>query len=639
MQIGNYQILEELGRGGMGVVYRGMAPTGVEVAIKVLLNVTQERMRKRFRREAEALQRVAHLDVVKIHEHGVSDRGQPYLVMEYVAGETLQDRIRREGMLQPARAAQLTRRLCHAVAACHRGGVVHRDIKPENVLLTAQGGPKLTDFGLVRELDPSPERSQLSREGHSLGSPYYWAPEQAAGELAKVDERTDVYGLGATLYALLTGRPPHQGKSVAELMMAASRPKPPPSRLNPAVPPWLDAVVAKALASDPEQRFGTPEAFASALPAHAFGAERRPLPLAALVALGVVGVGAAVALSIVGWSGTGLNRAPPGLTEIASPLPPASPLAASPTPAPPAPAETTSAPTFHDVYAEALSLLEEARWEEAIGALDRALVIDPSFAQAYRKRGLARRRLGDLTGAVEDYSEAIRRDPRDPQAYSLRGVVLRKLGDVQAALSDYDEAIRLRPSYAEAHRNRAYARVLLRDLDGAMEDYDAAIRLDPSQAESFLQRGLSRMNEFRDLRGALSDLTEVIRLDPQSAAAYRNRAPIHHELGNLEQALSDSDAAIRLRPSARAFRNRGRIKVDLEDFFGAYDDFTESIRLGPQDGAGYLERGRVAESLGEPARAIQDLSRALELTPNAPWAAAARQELEQLRRRQGLSPH
>jgi serine/threonine-protein kinase len=202
--IGRYRLVEQIGRGGMGEVWRAQAPDGREVALKLLLagRGAGPDQRRRFGTEVRTQLRLRHPNLVALLDAGETDAGVPFLVLEWVPGETLAARLAREGPLHPRDAVELVRRLALALAHCHGQGVLHRDLKPENVLLRAgDGEPLLTDFGLARDLDVS----LATRSGVSLGTPGWWSPEQAFGQTGAVGPRSDVYGLGALLYAALTG--------------------------------------------------------------------------------------------------------------------------------------------------------------------------------------------------------------------------------------------------------------------------------------------------------------------------------------------------------------------------------------------------------------------------------------------------
>ena len=251
--VGPYTVERELGRGAMGVVLLARDPLAARrVAIK-LLHVTGEQAVKRFAREVEALGRLHHAGIVTIHTAG-EHQGRPYLVMDFVAGESLADRLQRTGPLPPRDAAELTRKLALALDHAHTASILHRDIKPANILMSPAGEPLLTDFGLA--CDTTAPRSSLTKSGMFMGTPGYWAPEQARGDHARLGPTTDVYSLGATLYATLTGAPPVSGETLLQILVATEEHEPPrPSTLAPAVPADLDWITLRCLEKSPEARY------------------------------------------------------------------------------------------------------------------------------------------------------------------------------------------------------------------------------------------------------------------------------------------------------------------------------------------------------------------------------------------------
>jgi hypothetical protein len=274
-----YEFVRELGRGGWGVVYlvRQVALKR-EVALKVLLSGghSSEQQRRRFLAEAEAASAVAHPGVVQVYDFGTLD-GQPWITLEFCPGGTLADRLR--GQRLPAReAALLVERLARAVAAAHQKGVTHRDLKPANVLYSADGSPKVGDFGLAKV-----ESSDLTDTGAVLGTPTYMAPEQAAGRTKEVGHPADVYALGAMLYELLTGRPPLRGETAMDtIQLVLTREPARPARQAPGVPHDLDAVVMKCLEKDPRNRYATAAELATDLASWSAGLPvraRRQTPL------------------------------------------------------------------------------------------------------------------------------------------------------------------------------------------------------------------------------------------------------------------------------------------------------------------------------------------------------------------------
>jgi serine/threonine-protein kinase len=252
--LGPYRVLGRLGQGGMGIVLRGHDDTlDRPVAIKVLRpDLADPAAGARFLREAQAAGRFQHDHIVRVHAV-VSEPGQlPYLVMEYLAGETLADRLRARQRLASAEAAALVEQVARALAAAHAAGLVHRDVKPSNILIeAATGRAKVLDFGLARLAEGA---GSLTQEGGLAGTPRYMSPEQVQRP-GVVDARTDVYGLGVTLYEALTGEAPFRGTPARVLDQILHDEPRPPRQLNDAVPRDLQTVCLKAMAKEPGRRY------------------------------------------------------------------------------------------------------------------------------------------------------------------------------------------------------------------------------------------------------------------------------------------------------------------------------------------------------------------------------------------------
>jgi serine/threonine-protein kinase len=263
--LGPYVLLEKLGQGGMGVVYKArQAALDRIVALKMLRGGAQADpdALARFRVEGAAVARLCHAHVVQIYELGEHDGGL-YYSMEYVEGGSLARRLARAPLPDRA-AAELLRALARAVAAAHRAHVVHRDLKPSNVLLAADGTPKVTDFGLARLLDDG-DGANTQAEA-VLGTPSYMAPEQAAGRARQLGPPVDIYSLGAILYECLTGRPPFKGDGKAHTLdLVRKADVVPPTRLRPGVSPDLEAVCLRCLEKEPGRRYPSADALADDL--------------------------------------------------------------------------------------------------------------------------------------------------------------------------------------------------------------------------------------------------------------------------------------------------------------------------------------------------------------------------------------
>jgi tetratricopeptide (TPR) repeat protein len=257
-----YTLVRELGRGGMGVVYLAQQlRLDRPVALKMPPAGLGVEEWLRFRTEVQAAARLQHAHIVQVHETG-EHQGRPFLVMELVEGGSLAQKLA-QAPLAARPAAELVEKLARAVHYAHERGVIHRDLKPANVLLTADGTPKVTDFGLARRLNEtlgtgSESSAARTATGAILGTPSYMAPEQAAGRGKEAGPATDVYALGAILYECLTGRPPFKGASALETMQQVLRDDPvSPRKLQPGVPRDLETVCLKCLAREPPRRYAS----------------------------------------------------------------------------------------------------------------------------------------------------------------------------------------------------------------------------------------------------------------------------------------------------------------------------------------------------------------------------------------------
>ncbi|PYJ48852.1 MAG: hypothetical protein DME85_01685 [Verrucomicrobia bacterium] len=264
MDFGDYELLEQIGRGGQGVVFRAHQKSlNRTVALKVISlgQWASEAHVKRFRREAEAAARLEHPCIVPIYEVGERD-GSCYFSMKFVEGGQLDEVVRREPM-PPRRAAELIAKVARTVHYAHEHGILHRDIKPGNILLDKNGEPHLTDFGLARLVE---SESTVTRTLEVLGTPSYMAPEQAVGNKAHLTSATDVYGLGAVLYQLLTGQPPFAGGTTYETIKLLLETEPrQPRFLNPKIDRDLSTICLKCLEKDPARRYPSALALAEDL--------------------------------------------------------------------------------------------------------------------------------------------------------------------------------------------------------------------------------------------------------------------------------------------------------------------------------------------------------------------------------------
>lgn len=572
-RFGPWEVVRELGRGGMGAVLEVRhVERGTVGALKRLLGASADAdQRERFLREARVCAALRHPALVRVHDLGW-EQGEPWLVMDLVQGESLAARLKREGPLPAAEVARLGARLARALAHVHAAGALHRDVKPANVIL-GPDGPVLVDFGLARSGAPSP----LSRAGQLLGTPAFMSPEQADGRVSELDGRTDVYGLGATLYALLCGHAPFEGTPLAMISAVLTKPPDPPSAKGPPIDPSLERIVLRCLEKAPADRYATAEALANHLELWAppRPARRAPAPLLAAAVL-LLGLLAAGGLLLAGRTG-----APP------PPSPPAPPSAGSPAPGPGQEPALQRARELFEEWLRDSTIRREVDRPALRQAVVDAVGADPDGADAIAleallslagpgpsrkpgqrerelvsralERGRDRSGLAWIAGAqllhlegqatpegVHALDEALE---LAPDSFSCRFLALRcSVPLVKAGL--------LSPETARARARAAAERWpnvpnLLLDagyvikecarpdgqppllpqreaeawLDEALELYDRALALDPGHVRTLIERGWAR-HLRGDREGGLADLDRAIELAPENQHARKIRGLI-----------------------------------------------------------------------------------------------------------------
>lgn len=276
MNYGRYEIVRELGKGSMGVVYQAHDPQiGREIALKVLRpdRVSSEDFVQRFLKEARAIGRMQHPHIVTVYDVG-EDQGTVYIAMEFLEGVPLNAYVR-ENSPGPEEIVNMGIQVAESLDYAHRRGIVHRDIKPQNIMVAPGGIVKLTDFGIAHVEDP--EASHQTQAGEILGTPNFMSPEQVMGK--KVDGRSDLYSLGVILYELASGTRPFKGDNLAAIFHAITSETPKkPHELNPGFPPALSEIIMKCLNKAPEERFADGNELSDALRAFLKSQEPAPVP-------------------------------------------------------------------------------------------------------------------------------------------------------------------------------------------------------------------------------------------------------------------------------------------------------------------------------------------------------------------------
>ncbi len=677
--LGDFRIVCEIGRGGMGVVYEAeQISLARRVALKVLpAHITIDpRSVERFEREAKAAARLRHPGIVEIYAVG-EDAGTHYFAMERIDGTPLNvviERMRQEGFdalttrptstPSPHRAAapsgtktsatstaaqnkayietvvKLVASIADALDYAHGQGIIHRDVKPSNILVRADGSPTLMDFGIAREQGlPS-----VTLTGEFAGTPYYVSPEQAMSTRMKLDHRTDVFSLGVTLYELLTLERPFPGDDPREVLGRIITKEPlDPQKLNPRLAPDLATIVLKALEKDPDRRYATAGAMAEDLRAFL---EYRPIAArrasvrtrlmrfarrepAKATLLAVLLLGIPLVAGLGGWV---IAKAP----EI---------RAAS---------EQARLDRIERHLEEGFLQLGEGTPENAIAAFEAALAIEPYSAEAIAGTALALMRSGRADEALEflakhpvDASiqpaldrlrvDALRAAGRTGEASDLEA----RLGEPQGALALFLEGSRelragkrgeeaafaralvllnravLMSPHARAlfHIERAHAAGHAKDGKAAKESVDALRALWPDSVGASLMAGFALLSSG-DVDGSIVALGRAIEIDPNCAEAYNNLGEAYFRAGNFQESIRACRRSIEIDPAtAFVHINLANALRASGDLTGAIAEYRRAIERDPKDARGHYGLGNVLRDSGDLKGAIAECRRAIEIDP------------------------
>jgi tetratricopeptide (TPR) repeat protein len=505
---GKFVLLEELGRGGQSIVRRAwQTDLRREVALKIVTGLNPE-LRRRFMEEVRLGARLSHPAIVPVFDAG-EDRDTLWLCMPRIEGSTL-DRLE----LTPTDAALAVAAAARGVQAAHEQGVIHRDLKPRNILKSATG-VHILDFGLAKAVGLA---SQTNASGPGLGTPHFMSPEQAAG--GALDARTDVYALGATLYALLAGRPPYTTSGMGEFIAAILREDPPPLRsLVPAIPASLAAVVEKSMSREPGRRYSAASGLADDLERFAAGepVSARPAPAAARA---------------VRWL-----KKNPALSAVAATL---------------------------LVSVAAGVLLRQ------FGRVSRA---DP-MGQA-----LELVKMKDWRAAEKILTPILKGDPDNVEALVARAQCTYGLQEYDLAAADLDRALQIAPGVPSRWIQRAECAEWLAQFHRAEQFYTRSLDLDPENVEAWIGRSSSRLRQG-DTGGAYGDAAEAVKRNPGHAWALGARAKALKAMDRHEQAIRDFNAALALKPREPTWLSeRGKCKLALKDYVGALADLTAGAEI------------------------------------------------------------
>ena len=618
--ISHYQIVEKIGAGGMGEVYRAHDPRlGRDVAIKILPQVfagDAERLR-RFEQEARAAAALNHPNIVAIHDVGTWEYGTPYVVSELLAGETLRARINK-GALSVRNAVEISSQIASGLAAAHHKGIVHRDLKPENIFLTHEGHVKILDFGLAKLLPESPVASDLSTMTSTLsvmGTLGYMSPEQVRGQA--VDQRTDIFSLGAVIYELLSGQRAFKGETPADTVSAILTRDPPELTSNArGIPPALNHVVRRALEKNPGDRFHSAKDLAFALAAvsegHEIAGTRSWSRLGWKVPLAS---GMVLLLAFALWFVS--SRVPPRGVQTSSIPAPIRSLAVLPL-------ENVSGSSDQDYFADGMTdeLITQLAQISEVRVISRSSAMQ--FKGTHRPLAEIARALGVDTvveGSVLKTGHKVRvtaqliKTSTDEHlwAHSYDGDVsdvIRLQDDIARSVADAIK-VQLQP----AERARISSSPQPTSVE-AYDDYLKGLSFSAKLTPDGLQKGFELFNQS-------------IQKDPAFAPAYGALAESYSWAAGLEiqpyqEALPKAEAAAKkalaIDPNlATAHHSLAWVKYARDwDFAGAVLEFQRAIELSPNNSTAHLWYGMYLAEQGHAEESFVHMRRAKELDPLAP---------------------
>jgi tetratricopeptide (TPR) repeat protein/tRNA A-37 threonylcarbamoyl transferase component Bud32 len=649
-KVSGYELLGRLGHGGMGVVYKARhVRLDRVVALKMVLagaHATPEHL-ARFRAESQAVAQLQHPNIVQIHEVGEQD-GLPFFSLEYVGGGSLAQKI--GGQPRPTReAAHMIETLARAVDYAHRHGVVHRDLKPANILLTQDGVPKVTDFGLAKRLELD---TTQTRTGTILGTPSYMAPEQARGDHKETGPLTDVYALGAILYELLTGRPPFAAATPSRTILQVLNEEPvPPTRLRPDTPRDLETVCLKCLQKDPARRYPSSAELADDLHrlladepirARPVGAvertwrwcRRNPRTAGMVAAIGVLLSVVAVSLA---WVGVRASREREAVVQTRK-----------------------SATERIDQAAAAVAAGDYRRARDLIVWSDPFLDVSPALYDVRDRREMLRTQvtvyaefkqlLDDARFACRFGSRAEKERGRKTcaQLLALYDQIESQTGPATAGLPPLDS------EQLQLFKEDAFEAFLVAALvEQELATDEPARREAANQAIKWLNRAETILPGTRALyvqRAACwgklgnteadqADLKRAMSIEPASAVDLFWRGYVEHLRGEAALRKGDTKAAqdyfrkevaayaafVQLRPdNFWGYFNWANCLTSLNDYDDGAIAFTNCIRIRPDFPWPYNNRGVVHHRKGRNEQAVQDCTTALDRNPNYVEARANR---------------
>ncbi|MFA5794632.1 MAG: tetratricopeptide repeat protein [Candidatus Brocadiia bacterium] len=551
-QFGKYQLVKKLGQGGMGLVYLAVDQNlNRQVALKVITSNDKE-MLDRFQREAKAVAMLKHPNIVQIYEAGHVDK-QHYFTMDYIEGVSLDDISQSKTPELFPRLARIIFQVAQALYYAHSQGIIHRDIKPANILVDKSGKAYITDFGLAKQL--TGEGRALTMSGTVVGTPEYMSPEQAQGKKDQMDQLSDIFSLGSTLYYCMTGRPPHQSQELFEVLSKVINEEPTmPSRIVQSVPKELETICLKCMEKDRAKRYQNAAELAGDLKRYLEGAPivaKRTSSASRLwrrmrqnktASIGVTSA-AVITLAAVGWWLYGSAQTGRKVVEYNQ---------------------------------QAHRLFEEHKYEESLSMCEKVLGLSPADFEAYDLKDKC------LAQIKTRQAESKMTKAQLEQRSKAKVYYDRMIGttDLESRIKLADEAIRIDPTFGDVYQLVGYAYKEKGDNDKAYEYFNKAIIATPGLAYAHYERGWITNYIYGKPNESIDDFTKVIEYDPNSHLGWLAKGNIESGQNKHEQALASYNKAIELKPDYDlAYYQRGWTYFYLGDLKQLIKDHSQAFKL------------------------------------------------------------
>ncbi|MFH0888218.1 MAG: tetratricopeptide repeat protein [Planctomycetota bacterium] len=608
---GKYILEKKLGQGGMGTVY--LASDLVlkhQVALKIMTparpegrsgGVEDQELTERFNREAQAMAKLKHPNIIQVYEVGTIGRYH-YFTMKYIQGASLEDLIKDnpsrrrnpantgKNRLSPRYMANIIRDTALALDYAHKQGIIHRDIKPANILIDSNEHPYLMDFGLAKELTGL-DRS-LTMSGSIMGTPDYMSPEQAMGNKRKIDHRSDIFSLGATFYHCITGRLPFESKELYQVLNQVIHKDPiPPSRLTRGLSKDLETICLKCMDKEKEKRYQTSKELADDISRYLEGESISAKPIRMMTKI----LKKAKKNKIASFSVVGTIVI---ITIIIGILV----------------SSTNKKQEIEKYRTRTYKEFNMGKYEEVITLCNKLLIISPQDEEMKSLLKKSQSLINEREDKIQTEKEA--RNKRE-EAKNVLDRINTGNPTPDYKIKTAKKALEIDPGYGEAYQVMGYAYKDKMVYNKAFEYFSKAIEKSPALIYSYFERAKITAYIRNNLEGAIPDFNKVIELDLNSHIGYCAKGNISYYEKNYDDAITHYHKAIEINPNyAEAFYNLGSTYKEKSDFSEAITNFNRAIELNPNYEEAYNIRGLVFCQQGDIDSAINDFSKAIDINPN-----------------------